>query len=123
MATKNVSVWRTVDWITILLYLLLLVCGWFSVCGASYDYEHRDFFDFSTRAGKQMMWIGCSFGLGFVLLMLEDKLYEYLSGFLYVGMMFLLLITIFVAPDVKGSHSWLVLGPVSVQPAEFAKFA
>ena len=35
----------------------------------------------------------------------------------------MLLVTIFIAPDIKGSHSWLVLGPVSLQPAEFAKFA
>jgi rod shape determining protein RodA len=123
MAIKSVSIWKSVDWITILLYLILLICGWFSVCGASYDYENRDFFDFSTRAGKQMVWILCSFGIGFILLMLEDRFYEYMSGFLYVAMMLLLFVTIFIAPDVKGSRSWLQLGPVSIQPAEFAKFA
>ena len=53
--------------------LLLIVGGWFSVCGASYDYGDRDFLDFSTRAGKQFVWIICSFGLGFVLLMLVDR--------------------------------------------------
>ncbi|MDE6393816.1 MAG: rod shape-determining protein RodA, partial [Duncaniella sp.] len=26
-------------------------------------------------------------------------------------------------PDTKGSHSWLVFGPMSLQPAEFGKFA
>ena len=56
------------DWVTIVVYLLLIVFGWFSVCGASYDYGDRDFLDFSTRAGKQFVWIICSFGLGFVLL-------------------------------------------------------
>ncbi|MDE6242557.1 MAG: rod shape-determining protein RodA, partial [Muribaculaceae bacterium] len=35
----------------------------------------------------------------------------------------LLIATIFLAPNIKGSHSWLVLGPVSLQPAEFGKFA
>ena len=35
----------------------------------------------------------------------------------------LLVVTIFIAPDTKGSRSWLILGPVSLQPAEFAKFA
>ena len=53
------------DWVTIVVYLLLIVFGWFSVCGASYDYGDRDFLDFSTRAGKQFVWIICSFGLGF----------------------------------------------------------
>ena len=44
---------ESLDWVTIVVYLLLIVFGWFSVCGASYDYGDRDFLDFSTRAGKQ----------------------------------------------------------------------
>ena len=115
--------WKTLDWVTIFIYLLLIVGGWFSVCGASYDYGERDFLDFSTRAGKQFVWIICSFGLGFVLLMLED-LCMICSRTLYMwGMILLLIVTIFIAPDTKGSRSWLVMGPVSLQPAEFAKFA
>ena len=53
MVTRNDSLWKTLDWVTIFIYLLLIVGGWFSVCGASYDYGERDFLDFSTRAGKQ----------------------------------------------------------------------
>lgn len=71
------------DWVTIVVYLLLIVFGWFSVCGASYDYGDRDFLDFSTRAGKQFVWIICSFGLGFVLLMLDDSLYDMFSYLIY----------------------------------------
>ena len=70
MVTRNDSLWKSLDWVTIFIYLLLIVGGWFSVCGASYDYGERDFLDFSTRAGKQFVWIICSFGLGFVLLLL-----------------------------------------------------
>lgn len=123
MVTRNVSLWKTLDWVTIVIYLLLIVGGWFSVCGASYDYGDRDFLDFSTRAGKQFVWIICSFGLGFVLLMLEDRMYDMFSYLIYIGMIILLIVTIFIAPDTKGSRSWLILGPVSLQPAEFAKFA
>lgn len=123
MVTRSVSLWKTLDWVTIVIYLLLIVGGWFSVCGASYDYGDRDFLDFSTRAGKQFMWIICSFGLGFVLLMLEDRMYDMFGYIIYIGMIVLLIVTIFIAPDTKGSRSWLILGPVSLQPAEFAKFA
>ena len=123
MATRNVSVWRTVDWTTIILYLILVICGWFSVCGASYTYGDMDFFSFGSRSGKQLVWILCSFGLGFVLLMLEEKMYDMFSYLIYIGMILLLIVTIFIAPDTKGSRSWLVMGPVSLQPAEFAKFA
>ena len=64
--------WKTLDWWTIGIYLVLIMLGWLSVCGASYDYGEPNFFDISTRAGKQIMWIGCSLGLGFVLLMLDS---------------------------------------------------
>lgn len=117
------SIWKSIDWVTIVIYLMLIVFGWFSVCGASYDYSDRDFLDFSTRAGKQFVWIICSFGLGFVLLMLDDQLYDLFSYLIYAGLILLLIVTIFIAPDTKGSRSWLILGPVSLQPAEFAKFA
>ncbi|MBE6287193.1 MAG: rod shape-determining protein RodA [Mediterranea massiliensis] len=117
------NIWKSLDWVTIVIYLLLVTFGWFSICGASYDYTDRDLLDFSTRAGKQFVWIICSFGLSFVLVMLEDKFYDMFSYLIYVLLIFLLIITIFIAPDTKGSRSWLILGPVSLQPAEFAKFA
>lgn len=123
MATRRDSIWKSLDWMTVVIYLLLVIWGWFSVCGASYDYVDRDFLDFSTRAGKQFVWIICSFGLGFVLLMLDDMFYDTFAYIIYAGMLVLLLVTIFIAPDTKGSRSWLILGPVSLQPAEFAKFA
>lgn len=117
------NILKSVDWATIIVYLLLIVFGWFSVCGASYDYSDHNLLDFSTRAGKQFIWIICSFGLGFILLMLEDSFYEMFSYIIYTALIALLIITIFIAPDTKGSRSWLILGPVSLQPAEFAKFA
>lgn len=76
MAYTNDSIWKSVDWMTICIYLMLVIFGWFSVCGASYDYGEIDFFSFDTRAGKQFVWICCSLGLGFILMMLEDKLYD-----------------------------------------------
>ena len=60
--------------------------------------------------------------LGFVLLMLEDRLYDWFAYILYGIMMVLLFITPFLAEGTKGSYSWLKFGPVSLQPAEFAKF-
>ncbi len=123
MAYMKDSVWKNVDWWTVTLYLALVILGWFSVCGASYNYGEPDFFDFTTRAGKQLMWIGCSMILGFVLLMLEDRLYDTYAYLIYGFMILLLFGTIFNPHEIKGSRSWIVLGPVSLQPAEFAKFS
>lgn len=123
MAYRKDSIWKTVDWWTIALYVILVMCGWLSICGASYDYGDPDFFSLSTRAGKQLMWIGCSFGLGFVLLMIEERFYDTYAYLIYGILLLLLFGTIFNPHEIKGSRSWIVLGPVSLQPAEFAKFA
>jgi rod shape determining protein RodA len=123
MDTRNVSIWHKIDWITITIFVLLLIAGWASVIGASTDPDKMNVFDFATRSGKQFVWILCSFVICFVLLMLDDSIYDIFAFLIYGGMLFLLLVTIFIAPDVKGSRSWLILGPVSLQPAEFAKFA
>ena len=123
MATRNASLWKSVDWFTIALYVIMIVCGWFSICGASYDFTSTDFFSFESRAGKQLVWIGCALLLGIVLISIEKKYYEMYAYPIYVAFIALLILTIFIAPDTKGSHSWLVFGPVKVQPAEFAKFA
>ena len=123
MAIRNVNLWRSIDWFTILLYAILVTCGWLSICGASYDFNDTEFLNFSSFAGKQLVWIGCAVVLGIILLNIEKKYYEMLAYPVYIGFVLLLAVTIFIAPDIKGSHSWLVLGPIRIQPAEFSKFA
>ena len=123
MAYTNDNMFKSVDWITIVIYLALVVLGWFSICGACYDYGNMDLFSFDTNSGKQLVWIGGALGLGFVILMLEDAIYDWFAYIFYALMMLLLFVTPFLAEDIKGSYSWLKLGPVSLQPAEFAKFA
>ncbi len=112
-----------VDWVILVLYLALLVCGWFSICGATHELGDTNFFDWSTRTGKQVVWIGCALALAFIILMTDDKYYDTLAGLFYWAMMLILLITPFVAKDIKGSRSWVSLGFCNVQPAEFAKCA
>ena len=105
------------------IYVALLALGWMSVCGASYSFSEPDILSLSTRSGMQLVWIGTSICLGFVILMLDDRYYDMLAYALFGFMVLLLFATIFNPVTIKGSRSWLVLGPVRVQPAEFAKFA
>ena len=123
MAYTNGSLVKSVDWLTICIYIALIILGWISVCGASYDFGDVNLISFETRAGKQLLWMGCSLGLGFILLMLEDKLFDWFAYLFYISMMILLLVTPFIAEETKGSLSWIKFGSVSLQPAEFAKFA
>jgi rod shape determining protein RodA len=106
-----------------MIYVLLVVAGWFSIYAATYDYDHTSMADLSGRAGMQMIWIFSSVLIGFSLLMIESEWYEVFAVWIYIFVILLLVVTIFIAPDIKGSRSWLVLGPVRIQPAEFAKFA
>jgi len=122
-ADKQPSVLRSLDWWTIGIYLALLSFGWLSVCGASYDYGDTDIFSLGTRSGMQIVWIGTSVCLGFVLLMLDDRFYDTFAYIIYAILLLLLFATIFNPHEIKGSRSWLVLGPLRLQPAEFAKFA
>lgn len=107
----------------LLLFLLLLIFGWISVCGASHSFGELDFFSFESRAGKQLLWIGCSFALGASILMFDDHYFDMLADLFYWLMMLLLFVTPFLAHDIKGSKSWISLGVVNLQPAEFAKCA
>lgn len=122
MGRKSVDIIGKIDWITVLLYLCLTVCGWLSVCGASADLENPDLLSFATRPGKQLVWILCAIAIGVLVLSITKDFYSTYSYIIYLALLALLVITIFVAEDTKGSHSWLKMGPVSIQPAEFAKF-
>lgn len=117
------GVLRSIDWITIVIYLALLVFGWVSVCGASYTYGDTDIFNLGSRSGMQIVWIGTSIFIGLVLLLLDDRFYDTFSYVIYATLLLLLFATIFNPHEIKGSRSWLVLGPLRLQPAEFAKFA
>ncbi|MBR1547799.1 MAG: rod shape-determining protein RodA, partial [Prevotella sp.] len=120
---RKQSILKSIDWWTILIYIALLSFGWISVCGASYSYGETDIFSLSTRSGMQIVWIGTSIVLGFVILMLDDRFYDTFAYIIYGLLLLLLFATIFNPHSIKGSRSWLVLGPLRLQPAEFAKFA
>jgi rod shape determining protein RodA len=120
---ENTNLLRSVDWFTIVLYLIMVIAGAISIYAATYDYDKASMFDLSEYSGKQFLWAGLSFLIGFSLLLIDRRIYEAYAYPLYGFMILLLIATIFLAPDIKGSRSWLVFGPVSLQPAEFAKTA
>ena len=121
--SKNDSIKYALDWTTVIYYVILVLMGWVSIYGASYDFDQSSMFDFSQRAGKQFIWILTAFGIAGLLLLVDSRMYNIFAYFIYGVAMLLLILTIFVATDIKGSRSWLVLGPISFQPAELAKMA
>lgn len=123
MSIRKVSIWKSIDWITILFYVIMVIAGWFSICGASYEFDSMSLFDVAGRPGSQLLWMGLSVAVAFIIMMLDKDFFDVFGYLIYFIVVLLLIATIFLAPDIKGSGSWLVLGPVRLQPAEFAKFA
>lgn len=119
--SRNGNILTNIDWPTVLMFLALSLFGWINIYGASYTYDSTGIFDFSTRAGKQFVWIVSAIVMGSVILIIDYKTYDVLAYFLYGVMLVVLLATPVFAHNVKGSYSWLTFGPVSIQPAEFAK--
>ena len=118
------STFRNLDWTTVLIYLIMVFAGMISIYAASYDFDNASMFSASEFSGKQLRWIGLSMGLALVILLIDSRMYETYAYPIYVVVAIVLAITPFIAPDIKGSHSWITFGSsMSLQPAEFAKFA
>ncbi len=112
-----------VDRATVVFYLIFVVLGWLNVYAASFDLENATgLFDLSTRAGMQLVWMGTSLLLAFALMKIDVNFYDIYAFVFYAIGILLLIVTLIFAKEINGSRSWLVIGPVRLQPAEFMKF-
>lgn len=115
--------WTRIDWKTILVFVALVFIGWLNIYAAVYNEAHAGGFDLSSRYGMQLIWIGISAVAALVILLIDDIYYHLLAYPFYGLMLVVLILTLFVGKEVNGAKSWLALGPVAVQPAEFMKLA
>lgn len=122
---NSFNITRNIDWITIGIYLAMVLLGWINIYAAVYNPEDaRSMFDFSLNSGKQLMWIGTSGVIIVMLFAIDYKAYDSLAYGIYWFVILVLLGTLLLASPIKGSRSWLVITEtVRLQPAEFAKFA
>lgn len=113
---------QTIDWWLIICYLLLILIGWINIYASCHATESGSILAFASRSGKQFVWILSGLGLAAMILFLfNPRLWEVISIPSYILVLVLLVSVIFVGADIKGSHSWFSLGPVSFQPAEISK--
>ena len=115
---------RNIDWITVSLYALMLLLGWMNVYAAVYSPDNIvNIFSWDINSGKQLAWIGTAVIIIIILLVIDHKAYESFAYVFYGLMILLLIFTLLFARPIAGSRSWLELGSIRIQPAEFAKFA
>ena len=122
--TERNSIIGKIDWVTVLLYLALVMIGWFSIFSARYNEAHPSIFDMTQVYGKQLIWIGAALFLGFVILLVDAKFFNAFSLWIYIAVLASLFMVLVYGKATKGATSWIDLGAgVKFQPSEFAKMA
>lgn len=124
LQNQNLRTGSEVDWLSILLYFLLVLWGWLNIFAAVYDPElHQSIFDLSINSGKQLLWIGTAVVLLSVIMLFDYRFWQTFSYILYIAILLLLVGVLIAGKVVAGSKSWIQIGSFALQPSEFAKFA
>jgi len=118
------SIIGKIDKVTVLLYLALVMIGWFSIFSARYNEAHPSIFDLTQVYGKQLLWIGGALLVGFIILLIDAKFFNVFSLWIYIFFLFCLFAVLVYGTATKGATSWIDLGGgIKFQPSEFAKMA
>ncbi|MCF6222596.1 MAG: rod shape-determining protein RodA [Flavobacteriaceae bacterium] len=105
------------------MYLVFVFLGWLSIYAATFSDTQYEIFDFSTKYGKQFIWILLSFVIIIVILAIDKKFYERFSGVFYLISILSLIGLFLFGKNINGATSWYGFGSFSFQPSEFAKTA
>jgi rod shape determining protein RodA len=122
---KNQSVSNNLDWVSVLIFIALVVMGWLNIYSSSLSLsaDGGSIFDFSQVYGKQMLFIFLTIPIIFVVLFADAKFYEKYSIIIF-GISMLSLIGLFaIGKTIAGQRCWYGIGSFTLQPSEFAKAA
>ena len=121
MTDRN-SIIGKLDWPLLLMYFALVVVGWLSIYSAGMSEGRHAIYDMTQFCGKQMMWIGISLAAGFVVLLLDAKVFDAFAYWIYAIVVFLLIAVLVYGKATNGATSWIDFGGgIKLQPSEFAK--
>lgn len=104
---------------------LLLTIGLIMVLSASSVQAYQDSQNSYATVERQLMWVAIGVPAAFLVARMPLQTIRRLSTIGLLGSMFLLALTQVPALQVTshGQTNWLALGPVQLQPSEFAKLA
>ncbi len=120
--TTDRNIYRKIDWVMVVCYLLLILFGWINIYASSYEVESADIFSLSQRSGMQMLWMGISMvAIALILFVINPRIYFSLTWWFYLFVVLLLIAVLVVGKEVNGSKSWIALGGFRFQPSEFSK--
>ena len=120
---RNESFTGKIDWITVLLYAILVFFGWIVIYSSVYTDEGKSIFDTSVNSGKQFQWIVACSIIAAIILIVDSRFYVTFAYPVYGIILLFVTSVIFLGTVVKGHRNWIHAGSFSVQPSEFAKFS
>jgi len=118
---RNINIWNRIDKVTIILFLLMVIMGWFNIYAAVFNEERSGILDLTQRYGKQFIWIMAALVLAIFVVIIDSRFYFFFSWFIYGALMFLLILVLLFGTEINGAKSWFEFGNFSLQPSEFAK--
>ncbi len=119
---KNSNILARLDWVTVILWLAMMIMGWLNIYAAVYNEQHTSIFDLSQRYGKQLTFILAALVLGVFVMVTDNKLWFFFAWYIYGFFLLLLLLVLVVGKEINGARAWFDFGPFGLQPSEFAKF-
>jgi len=114
---------RGIDWMTVAIYLTLVICGWLNIYAANMDPDSTDFFNTNQEYFKQLIWIGISFLIIGIIMLIDSKFFVEFAYIFYILGILLLISVIFLGVEIFGAKSWFRFGSFSFQPVELAKIS
>jgi rod shape determining protein RodA len=120
---RSVNIWNHLDKVTVLLFLVMVIMGWFNIYAAVYNEEHKEILDLSQRYGKQFIWIIATIILSIFILIIDSRFYLFFAWAIYAIVILMLILVLVLGTEINGARSWFEFGPLYLQPSEFAKFA
>ncbi len=120
---KSSNILGRLDWVTVILWLVMMIMGWLNIYAAVYNEQHTSIFDLSQRYGKQLTFILAALVLAVLVLVTDNKLWFFFAWFIYGFFIFLLIMVLIFGKEINGARAWFDFGPFGLQPSEFTKFA
>jgi len=122
--SREVDISGKLDWVTVLLYILLVALGWINIYAVVFDANAiQNIWDISLNSGRQLIFIAASFVIILAIIIIDMRFYETFAYLFYGLVLFALLLIPVIGKEVGGNKSWFGIGSFGLQPSEFAKFA
>jgi rod shape determining protein RodA len=113
---KNQSITNNIDWISIIIYTVLVLLGWLNIYSSSLS-SMEDTYE------KQLIFILFTIPLIFIVVSVDGKFYEKYASIIFVVALISLAGLFLFGKTIAGQRCWYAIGSFTIQPSEFAKAA